>query len=165
MAYLTVPAFRTRSIMPEEDVDDLEMRYPGFLAAKLEEHSSRIDARLAKRYVVPLRSRTENRPPEIVYAWLTAFVTFDAYLRRGFNPSSEQDGHIAGQRDWADKDITETSDAEAGRYELMLREDGTLVSGVSLGGPFGYSEPDAYTWRDRQIEALSLMGGRRYGRR
>jgi hypothetical protein len=149
--------------MPGEDIDELETRYPGFLGAKLEEHSSRIDSRLVKRYVVPLRSSSSSAPPEIVYAWLTAFVTFEAYLRRGFNPSSEQDGHIAGQRDWADKDITETSDAENGRYELLLLSDGALVSGVSKGGPFAYSEPDAYTWRDRQIDALSLMGGRRYG--
>ncbi|WP_437647858.1 hypothetical protein [Sorangium sp. So ce362] len=162
MAYLTVSEFRTRSMMPGEDIDELETRYPGFLAAKLEEHSSRIDSRLVKRYVVPLRSATTDAPPEIVYAWLTAFVTLDAYLRRGFNPSSEQDSYIAAQRDWADEDIKETSDAQNGRYELVLATSSGSVSAVSKGGPLAYSEADPYTWQQRQVEALSLSGGR-YG--
>ncbi|WP_438041440.1 hypothetical protein [Sorangium sp. So ce128] len=160
MPYLTVPEFRTRSIMPGEDIDELETRYPGFLGAKLEEHSSRIDSRLVKRYVVPLRSRTTDAPPEIVYAWLTAFVTLDAYLRRGFNPSSEQDAYISAQRDWADEDIKETSDAENGRYELVLVTDGVGASAVSKGTPLSYAEPDPYSWQYRQVDALSLRGGR-----
>jgi hypothetical protein len=153
MAYLTIPEFRLRSVMPEEDIDEIERKYPGFLSAKLEEYSSRIDTRLAKRYVVPLRSASTNAPPEIVFAWLTAFATHDAYLRRGFNPSSEQDGLIVKQWEWADKDITETSDAEQGRYELMLlSQSGALVSGVSKGGPLSYSEASPYAWQLRQLE-------------
>ncbi|WP_437623382.1 hypothetical protein [Sorangium sp. So ce1151] len=148
--------------MPDEDVDFIEARYPGFLTAKLEEHSSRIDSRLAKRYVVPLRSKTTDEPPEIVYAWLTAFTTLDAYLRRGFNGSSEQDAYIGAQRDWADEDIQETSDAQNGRYELLLVKDGAQASAVSKGGPLAYSEASPYTWQQRQLEAVSFQGGR-YG--
>ncbi|WP_437958588.1 hypothetical protein WME76_02260 [Sorangium sp. So ce119] len=161
---MTVTEFRTRSIMPGEDIDDLESRYPGFLASKLEEHSSRIDSRLVKRYAVPLRSKSTDAPPEIVYAWLTAFVTLDAYLRRGFNPSSEQDAYIAAQRDWADEDIKEVSDAETGRYELLLVTDGAAASAVTKGGPLAYSEPSPYEWQQRQVEAVGRRGGR-YGLR
>ena len=35
MPYLDVATFRARSLMPSEDVDDLEERSPGFVAARI----------------------------------------------------------------------------------------------------------------------------------
>lgn len=150
-AYLTLDEFKTRTVMPSEDVDALEAAYAGFIASKLSEHSSRIDARLRKRYVVPFASPT----PEIVLSWVERLTTKDAYLKRGFNPSSEQDAEIIARAKAAEDEIKEAADANEGLFDLPLREDVPGTSGVSQGGPFGYSEQSPYTWMRKQREAAS----------
>ena len=153
-AYLDVAAFRLRTVMPGEDVDALEVTYPGFLAAKIAEASAWLNGRLRKRYVVPFAAPV----PEIVLSWLVRVVTLDAYLRRGFDPSSKQDQEIIKAATDAKAEVKEAADSKDGLWDLPLREDAQGTSGVAAGGPLGYAEASPYDWTDRQIEAVRNGG-------
>lgn len=147
---LTLSQFRTRSTMPAADVNELEMAEPGFIAAALASEYSWICDRLKKRYAAPFSPTV----PETVLRWLTHMVTELAYEKRGYNPTSAQDGKIAERAERARADVLEAADSEDGKFELPLRQEAADASGVSKGGPYGYSEPDPYTWTDRQREAV-----------
>lgn len=149
MPYLDVATFRARSLMPSEDVDDLEERSPGFVAARIAYHEGRINARLAKRYAVPFGAPV----PEIVLGWLTDLVQLDCYLRRGFNPTSQQDGLIESSAQRAHDDIKEAADSATGLYDLPTRQD-VADTAIARGGPFAYSEASPYEWTDRQREEV-----------
>ena len=150
MGLMTLDDFTTRTVMPREDVDRLEAMYNGFIVARLAINESWINARLAKRYATPFAAPA----PEIVLGWLTAITTLDAYQRRGWNPSSSEENQlIAKAAEDARTEVKEAADSETGLYDLPLRQDST-ASGVSKGGPFGYSEASSYTFMDRQIEAV-----------
>ncbi len=148
MAYLDVAGFTLRTVMPIEDVDMLESTQSGFLDARLEVGTSLINARLAKRYAVPLADPV----PEIVLGWLVALVTPKAYAKRGWNPSDAQSEQILADMTEALEQMKEAADSEIGLYELPLRAD-LETSGVSKGGPLGYSETSPYRWTDLEAEA------------
>lgn len=148
-AYLTPLQWRTRTIMPSADCDALDIGEPGFIEARIAIHQGKINGRLFKRYMVPFEA-----PNETVLGWLTDLVTFDAYMKRGFNPSSEQDGEIAKAAETARVEVKEAADSVEGLFDLPLRESTTGASGVSQGGPFGYSEASPYDWMDRQREEV-----------
>jgi len=155
-ALITTAAFRTRSIMPPGDVDALETVRPGFIAARLDIRTGEIHARLAKRYATPFSS---DLPPDAVVGWLVALVTLDAFLARGFNPSSQQDGLIEADAARARDSIKEAADSKDGLFDLPLRESSQGESGVTLGGPLGYSEASPYRSIDAQWEAVRDEGG------
>lgn len=152
-AYLTVTEFKIRTIMPSGDVDACEGQHPGFLDAKLSEHSAKINGRLRKRYAVPFVAPV----PEVVLSWLEALTTKDGYLKQGFHPESAQDMEILERAKHADIELKEAADSNTGLFDLPLRED-MQRSGVSAGGPLGYSETSPYTWTRRQKDEA------RYGR-
>lgn len=147
-AYLDVNGFSTRTIMPAADVAYLESVAAGFIAARLAVNSSVINGRLGKRYAPFLAPI-----PEIVLGWLVALTTYDAYLKRGYDPSSEQNGNIKDAYDQALADLKEAADGVDGLFDLPLR-DGAAASAVTKGGPFVYSEPSPYDWTDVQAEAI-----------
>lgn len=146
--YLDVAGFRVRTEMPDEDVELVEARYPGFLLARLEEETSWINGRLMKRYAVPFKAPV----PAIVLGWLTKLVTPSVYRKRGWNATSEQDQQILDAEKTAREEIKEAANSNDGLFELPLR-DRPDVSAVSAGGPLAYSEASPYTWTDRQKEA------------
>lgn len=148
MTIVSVTRFRDLSLMPSEDVDVLEQAYPGHISGRLEIAESWIHARLAKRYATPFSSTS---PPSIFVGWVVAIVTLDAYLRRGFNPTSAQDALIERQADTARAEVVEAANAESGLFELPLRQDASASSGATLGGPFGYSEASPYVWTTQQV--------------
>jgi hypothetical protein len=149
-AYLTPEEFAVRSAMPSEDVRALMQSEPGFVEALLDDLSGEIDDQLRKRYAAPFVAPV----PRIVRRWLTRLATPEAYKKRGFNPSSAQDGDVLKDADTARAEIQKAADSKDGLYELPLRNDGTDVSGVSKGAPLGYSEASPYTWLDRQADAV-----------
>lgn len=155
MAYLDLAGFRARTVMPSEDVDDLEDREPGFILVQLSEGSTRIDARLRKRYAVPFAQPY----PELVLSWLTRLVTYVCYLKRGFNPSDEQAADIKQAALDAASEIKEAADAKDGLWDLPVRDtaDG---SAISKGGCFVYAEASPWTWTDRQREQMEGNGER-----
>lgn len=156
MTYLDLAGFKARSIMPSADLDMLEVAEPGWIDTKLEDTSSEINARLAKRYAVPFGTAMLNAPrtdvPRIVLRWLSDIVTAACYAKRGVNPSSPYDqAAILDPAIQARAEIKEAADAEGGLFELPLLASSD-VTGVSRGGPLSYSEASPYTWADRQRE-------------
>lgn len=148
-SYLTVPEFKTLTVMPSEDVDELETFQPGFLLAQLQVHTAKLNSRLAKRYAVPFASPC----PDVVRGWLAAQVTPLAYRRRGVNASDAQFELVEKDRDLALKEIEEAANSETGLFDLPLKE-GLSASGISMGSPLGYAEPGPYEWTDVQREAV-----------
>ncbi len=146
--YLTFDQFRLRTVMPPEDVDLVEEKHAGYLVARLKINSSRINSMLSKRYATPFA----DPPPEIVLGWLDAMTTVDAYTKRGWDPADAQSKIIVDDRDRAFTEMKEAADAQNGLFDLPLREDLT-GSGITRGGPLGYSEPDPYEWMRVQDEA------------
>lgn len=147
-AYLTRAEFRTLSLMPSTDVDDLEARAPGFLDAQLSIESARIDARLSKRYAVPFAAPY----PDAVRGWLARLVTRTAYLKRGIDPTDAQWASYDEDAKAALTEIVDAANSETGLHELPLRQD-TTASGITKGGPYGYSEASPYVWTTRQGDA------------
>jgi hypothetical protein len=149
LPYLTPLQWRDRTVMPRGDADALDTGEPGYIASRIAFHQAKINARLAKRYAVPFAA-----PNETVLGWLTDLVTWDAYKKRGYNPSSEQDAEIRSDAELASAEIKEAADSETGLFDLPLRELSTGSSGVTQGGPYGYSESSPYTWQNQQMRAL-----------
>lgn len=144
MALLSIAQLRTMSVMPPEDVDGHD---PAFVDGRIAYHESRITARLAKRYATPFSAAN---PPKCVVGWLVDLVTLDCYVRRGFNPSAQQDGLIESAARRADAEVLEAANSETGLFDLPLRADTVGASGVTLGGPLSYSEQSPYVWMDIQ---------------
>src|SRR5262249_40937353 len=143
-SYLDLSGFKLRSEMPDEDIDLVEQRYPGYLAAKLDEETAWINGRLKKRYAAPFKDPV----PTIVLGWLAKIVTPAAYKKRGWNPSSEQDQDILKEAETAREEIKEAADSNEGLFELPVRQDLPGGTGVVFGGPLGYAEASPYTWTD-----------------
>jgi phage gp36-like protein len=146
-AYLTAAEFKLLTPMPASDVDALESAAPGWLAAQLEQSSADIDARLRKRYAVPFGSPA----PHAVRGWLARIVTRRAYLRRGVDPTDPQFAEIVKDAEQAVLEIAEAANGETGLFDLPLRAD-TTATGITKGGPLGYSEQSPYVAFDRQGE-------------
>ncbi len=136
--------------MPGADVDALEQGEPGFLDETIADELAHIESRLTKRYVTPF---SEVSPPRAVLRWLTRIVTLKAYEKRGFNPTSAQDQLIVDAATKAEADIIEAANSETGLFDLPLRQDAPGASGVSKGGPFGYSEQSPYVSSSKQRHA------------
>lgn len=149
-AAITVAEFAARTVMPSEDVDRLETQYAGFLDAQIASAQAWIDARLSKRYAIPFASPV----PEVYLGWIVALVTLQAYQRRGWNPTSAENTLVIEAVKQAKDEIKEAADSATGLYELPLRQDRPGVSGVTYGGPLGYSEASPWDWTDRQIETV-----------
>lgn len=148
--YLDVAGFKNLTVMPSGDVDVLETVAPGFLGAKLEAKSRWLDSRLTKRYAAPFASPY----PEAVKDWLARIVTLQAFLRRGVDPNDQQFAEIKADAEKAEQEVLEAATAETGLFELPPRAD-TTATGVTKGGPLGYSEASPYVWTDRQRRAAT----------
>lgn len=151
--YLDLAAWRLRTMMDPSRVAALEAKRPGFILLRLVGTTSKINARLSKRYAVPFVAPA----PEIVNQWLTDLVTLDAEKALGFIPSSDQDQTIVDDATKAEAEIKEAADAEKGLFDLPLNEGASPVqtSAVARGGPLSYSEPGPYEWTTLQREAAN----------
>ncbi len=156
-SYLSQAEFARCSTMSDEAIIELEARYPGFLDRRLVLRSGEISSRLIKRYAVPLDMLD---PPSVLVKWLVDLVTFDAFMKLGFNGGEGADGEIAKEKDLALEQIREAADAQSGLYELPLRasEDG---SGITKSGPLAYSESSPYTAAKNQRREVSYGHRRR----
>lgn len=153
-SYLTVAGFKLRTSMTPGEVDRLETLYPGFLDANIGDVSSWIAGRLRKRYLV--ESFDEN-PPGIVLLWTKAIVTLAAYKRQGFDAKSPEGMDTIKDSDDAKAEVAEAADSDEGKFDLPLRADST-ASGITQGGPLGYSEASPYTSLDRGRAARAAGG-------
>lgn len=153
--YLTFEAFRARTLMPSDDVNALEDLEPGWILGQLVEGTSRINARLRKRYAVPFAQPY----PEAVLSWLTRLVTFRCYLKRGVNPSDEQAADMKQDAIDAALELKEAADAKEGLFDLPFRDDADATA-ISKGGCLVYAEASPWTWTDRQKEQIDNNGER-----
>jgi hypothetical protein len=141
VSYLTVDQFKDRTTLPEDVIDALEAARPGWVLVQLNLESRRLDARLAKRYVVPF----VDPAPEIILAWITDIVTMRCWSRRGFDPTTQDMQPTIDAATKAAEEIAEAAEAETGLFELPLRQD-TTADGVSKGAPRAYTEASPYVW-------------------
>lgn len=147
--------FRTRTIMPEQDVDQLWAERPGYLEAAVAGALADITARLRKRYKTPFTDVNGVNPrPEIVVVWQTKIVTPEAYRARGYNPQDPTMEWSEKDRDRAYEQIKEAADAEGGLYDIPLRES-VDTSGIVKGAPQASSEASPYDWIDKQADAIN----------
>lgn len=144
-SYLTTAEFKTRTLIPGEFVDAIEDVDAGWTLIQLEEASAWIDSHLRKRYAAPFASPY----PVQVLSWLTRLVTVRCYLKRGVDATDEQFASIEKDAAEAKAEILDASNGDAGLFDLPLRSD-TTATGISKGGPFGYSEQSPYVWASMQ---------------
>ena len=143
MAYLTTEQFKTRTLMPGDYVDAIELVDDGWTLIQLEEASAWIDARLRKRYAAPF----DSPYPVAVLSWLTRIVTVRCYLKRGVEATDEQFLSIQQDAMDAKAEVLEAANGDGGLFDLPLRGD-TTATGVSRGGALGYSERSPYVAGD-----------------
>jgi len=148
--YLDVAAFRAATLAPASYVDHVELVEPGWLLGRLTYWSAWINSRLAKRYAVPFA--VPPATPETVVGWLERLVTWELYLKRGIDATDEQVARIEARHDVAKAEVAEAAESRDGLFELPLRRDSN-ATGVSRGGPLGYSEVSPYTWSRLQRDA------------
>lgn len=146
MGYLTQAEWKLRTLMPGEDVDALEARFPGFMALQLDELSDAIDARLRKRYGAPFSTPY----PKAVLRWLTALGTRSGYLKRGVDPNDLQVAEYFKDAETAQAEILEAANSEIGLFDLPVNTAGD--SAVSKSGTRSYSEASPYVWQDGQAQ-------------
>jgi hypothetical protein len=146
--YLDLAGFTLRTVMPPGDVQLVEMKAPGYVAARLVIAQSKLDSRLRKRYAIPFATPI----PEIVLGWLTALVTPDVYRKRGVDPQDPQIASVEKDRDEAVAEIKEAADSQDGLFDLPLNE-AMQTSAITSGGPMGSSQVSPYEWIDIEAEA------------
>jgi hypothetical protein len=127
--------------------------HQNFIKARLITESSKVLARLRKRYSIPLVAPY----PEVILGWLADIVTPMVYRRKGIDPSDEQIASADALAATAKDELKEAADSEAGLFDLPLRQDRTDTGlDPSVGGPLSYTEASPYTWTDVQHAAALL---------
>ena len=142
-AFLDLAGFKALTVIPGEDVDEVETRYPGWIAGQLGIESARMDGKLRKRYAL------ESPYPLIVTAWLTRIVTPLVYFKRGVDPTDEQYTDMSADARQAREEITEAANSVDGLFDLPLIEAATQT-GIAKGYPQAYTEAGPYVFLDQQ---------------
>lgn len=146
MAYVDIAYVKLVGSMPAADIDAVEALYPGTFEGLAESVCRTFDARLQKRYATPFLAPY----PEALRFAVAQVLVYLLFMKRGFNPSSEQDGLVQSNRDEALTWLKEAADSKEGLVELPLREDLKATEGITRGGPLVYHEASPYKWTDTQ---------------
>lgn len=145
MPYLILATYRTRAGFPAGWVDRVEADSAGWVNTLLEDIGAQIDARLGKRYAVPFA----DPPPRCVLRWLAAIADPIVLRKRGVDQTDAQYSDYVALSDTAWKEIEEAANGNTGLFDLPARAD-TTASGITKGGPLGYSEASPYVGFDVQ---------------
>ncbi len=147
-----VQDFAERSSMPEDDVIEFWGRRPKLVEKTISGVRADIYGRLRKRYVTPM-----DPEPEALKRWIARIGTPEVYRARGVLPNDPTIAFMDEDRTRAYDEIKEAADSKDGLFDLPLLDsaDGT---GISKGGPLGYSEPGPYEWTDHQAEEVRQRG-------
>lgn len=132
--------------MPPEDIDALEILYPGLTLKLVTAVSGMFDARLRKRYAAPFQSPF----PDALKLAVIQVAAYRLWLKRGFNPSAAHNDAIKEDKDSALEWLKEAADGEKGLIELPPKEEALGTSAINVGSPLGSSEQSPYVWTDRQ---------------
>jgi len=147
---------KRQSVMPAADIDELEAREPTWILGKALSLQGIIDARLRKRCSVPFDSPV----PDAVLTWLGSLLDPEMYLKRGINPSDQQQVLIDKRAERAELALAEAADGNIGKYDLPARQD-TTETGMTEPATLGSSEQSAFTGKHLQWDAVKY--NRRYG--
>lgn len=147
-SYLTLATFKLHATIPSEWVDEVEDRYPGFVELQCELATSHVDARLRKRYEAPFSEPYPLKAKD----WVARRVVPRVLWRRGVDATDQQYLDLRDDAAAVEAELKEAADSVEGLYDLPLRSD-TTTSGISKGGPLGYSEQSPYVWKDVQARA------------
>ncbi|MCP3886463.1 MAG: DUF1320 domain-containing protein [Propionibacteriaceae bacterium] len=145
MSYLDLAEYKTYSILPSVDIDDVETIQAGWVDRKLRAISYAIDARLRKRYTVPFSSPY----PDQVCDWVARIMDPELLKKRGVDATDEQYVSIEENSREAKEEIKEAANAEEGLFDLPIA-DTADASAISKGAPLGYSEASPYVGMDVQ---------------
>ena len=146
--YCTITQLKMLGSMPAEDIDALNAMYPGVVDANIVSVSGQMDARLSKRYAAPFGTPY----PDALVSVCARLTAYRLWLKRGFNPNGATDQAIQQDAKDADEWLKEAANSKDGLIDLPAKQEATLSSAVSVGGPMGYSETSPYVWMDRQRE-------------
>jgi hypothetical protein len=146
-SYLDLSSFRSATDAPSETVDEVELRYPGWIDFRLAIKSQWIDSRLRKRYATPFVSPY----PLVIVDWLSRIVTPIMMRKRGVDAADEEYLEYVKDRETAEKEVLEAANAEEGLFDLPLRAD-TSVPGIVAPQVLGYSESSPYVAFDIQAQ-------------
>ena len=150
--YLTLDKFISITTMPSEFVEEVENRYPGWVAAQLEVQARWIDSRLRKLYATPFAAHDDSDPtPTQVQLWLAVIVSVEIWLKRGVDLNDAQFDKIDARATIAKEEILEAANSENNWFDLPLKisEDGTAIVHATTQV---YSEQSPYVAFDRQAE-------------
>lgn len=145
-AYLTIATLKTSSIVADEWIDEVELRYPGFITQQIQLTSGWMDGRLRKRYP---NAFTVPYADQIVQ-WCAAIVADKVMRKRGIDETDRQAEQYAEDRKRAEDEIKEAADSENGLWDIPLRSD-TLTTGIVDPVPRSSSQQSPYVWQDEQI--------------
>lgn len=134
--------------MPAEDIDALNVLYPGIIDANLVSVSGQIDARLCKRYAAPFAAPY----PDAVISVCARLAAWRLWMKRGFNPGGALDQALQQDAKDADDWLKEAANSKDGLIELPAIQAPLGSSAVNAGGPLGYSEQSPYVWTTYQRE-------------
>lgn len=145
MSYLDLDEYKSYSVLPSVDIDDIETIQTGWIDRKLRAISYSIDARLRKRYAVPFSSPY----PDIVCDWVARIMDPVLLKKRGVDATDEQFLSIDEDARIAREEIKEAANAEEGLFDLPA-VDTADGSAISKGAPYGYAEASPYVGMDVQ---------------
>lgn len=120
-AYVSEADFRKSTRLAVAVVNSIDTERPDFIDVALSERSAELNARLRKRYNVPL---TMAEVPTMVRRWVIVLVSYDVLTASGF-PANGSEEPIVAEYQLALEQIKETADTENGLYELPLYADET----------------------------------------
>lgn len=148
-SYLTFAEYKARSRLRASIIDAAGSAK---VEAWLSERSSKIRARLVKRYAVDFAD--PGPVADVILGWLGALVDRDVQEYVGGPPEGREDEWIVKRADQAEAELKEAADSETGLFELPIRNTDPLGScGINKGGPVVESYNTIQGWFDAQASA------------
>lgn len=142
MAYLTLDEYRGLSLLPSAAIDDLDAQSPDWIANTIAAQSSVIDARLAKRYLVPF----SDPCPAKVKEWLVRLLDARSYLKLGVDANDQQIEWIHADVAEVFKEMQEAADSQTGLWQLPLIQGQPGSNGIISPKVLSFSQASPYSW-------------------
>lgn len=155
MAYVDLGYVQNVGTVPTQILAAFDEANPGSFAAIAESVSRMFDARLHKRYNTPFAEPY----PEAIRFHVAQVVSYQVWIKVGYNPGSAQDEGIKTARDDALAWLKDAADSQDGTVELPVRETPATgdASAISRSRPLSYNEASPYVWT--RIQASRARGG------
>lgn len=142
----TIDEVKELGIMPDDEVDQFEVDYPGIILKYAAAASALVDSYAQKRHETPFNP---SKVPDSIKYHTVQLTVYKMYLKRGFNPASEQDSWI---KLVYDESIQWLKDLAKGLVEIP--RDADLTPDDDEMGPLFDTSNDPYQVIDQQREAV-----------